>query len=108
MYRVIIIEVKMDRIEIINRISYFRAKAKLSQKALSLSIDMNAGYINRLECKQDFLPSLETLVKIIDVCNTTFEEFFYENVHNYANDSEIIAKLNLMSKDKRDALLKLL
>ncbi len=98
----------MNKTEIIDRISYFRAKAKLSQKALSLAVDMNAGYINRLECKKDFLPSMETLTKIIEVCGTTFEEFFYDNMQNYSNDKEIIAKLNLMSKDRRDALLKLL
>lgn len=98
----------MDRIEIISRISYFRAKVNLSQKALSLYVDMNAGYINRLESKKDFLPSLETLIKIIEACGTTFEEFFYSNVQNYPDDIEIINKLNLMSQDKREALLKLL
>ncbi len=38
----------MDKLEIIERIGYFRTKAKLSQKALSIDIDMNVGYINRL------------------------------------------------------------
>ena len=66
----------MDRLDIINRIGYFRTKAKLSQKSLSMDIDMNIGYINRLECKKDFLPSLEVLLKIIEVCGVTVEEFF--------------------------------
>ena len=52
----------MYKLEIIDRIGYFRTRAKLSQKALSINIDMNIGYINRLECKKDFLPSLEVLL----------------------------------------------
>ena len=54
----------MDKNEIISRIGYFRSKAKLSQKALSIEIDMNIGYINRLESKKDFSPSLDVLLKI--------------------------------------------
>lgn len=98
----------MDKLQIIERIGYFRNKAKLSQKALSIDIDMNIGYINRLECKKDFLPSLEVLLKIIDVCGITPEEFFYDNVKNYEQDKQIFERLQMLSQDKRDALLNLL
>ena len=75
----------MDKNEIISRIGYFRTKAKLSQKALSIEIDMNIGYINRLESKKDFLPSLEVLQKIISACGVTVEEFFYEDIDNHTD-----------------------
>lgn len=96
----------MDRTEIIERIGYFRTKAKLSQKALSIDIGMNIGYINRLESKKDFLPSLEVLLKIIEVCGITEEEFFYSNIHSYENDKLLIDKLSKLSNDKKEALLK--
>ena len=64
----------MDKKEIIARAGYFRTKAGLSQKALSMDIEMNWGYINRLESKKDFLPSLETLLRIIEACGITEEE----------------------------------
>lgn len=98
----------MDKLEIIERIGYFRTKAKLSQKALSIDIDMNVGYINRLECKKDFLPSLEVLLKIIEVCGVTVEEFFYSDIENYEQDKQILNKLKDLSRDKREALLNLL
>lgn len=98
----------MDGKEIISRIGYFRTKAKLSQKALSIDIDMNIGYINRLESKKDFLPSLEVLLKIIKACNTTTEEFFYSDIQNYKEDIKILCKLKELPIDKREALLKLL
>lgn len=94
--------------EIIARIGYFRTKAKLSQKALSIDIDMNIGYINRLESKRDFLPSLEVLLKIIEACHVTEEEFFYSDVPNYEEDKKILNKLKELPVEKREALLRLL
>ncbi len=98
----------MNGKEIIERIGYFRTKAKLSQKALSSDIDMNIGYINRLESKKDFLPSLDVLLKIIDACGITVEEFFYSDIKNYEEDKQILCKLKELPLDKREALLKLL
>lgn len=98
----------MDGQEIISRIGYFRTKAKLSQKSLSIDIDMNIGYINRLESKKDFLPSLEVLLKIISACGITVEEFFYSDIHNYEEDKRILCKLKELPSEKREALLKLL
>ena len=98
----------MDKMDIIERVGYFRTKAKLSQKALSIDIDMNIGYINRLECKKDFLPSVEVLLKIIEACGITVEEFFYDDYQNYEQDKESLAKLKDLPRDKREALLNLL
>ncbi len=98
----------MDGQEIIARIGYFRTKAKLSQKALSMDIDMNISYINRLESKKDFLPSVEVLLRIIDACGISAEEFFYSDIPNYEEDKRILSKLKELPCDKREALLKLL
>lgn len=98
----------MDGQEIISRIGYFRTKAKLSQKALSMDIDMNIGYINRLESKRDFLPSVEVLLKIIEACGITEEEFFYSDIQNYEEDKRILYKIKELPLEKREALLKLL
>ena len=59
----------MNRDDIINKISLARSNAKLSARALSQIIDMNENYINRLENKRDFLPSLEVFIKIVEACN---------------------------------------
>lgn len=98
----------MDKNDIIERIGYFRTKAKLSQKALSLDVDMNISYINRLECKKDFLPSMEVLLRIIESCGITEEEFFYSDIQNYEEDKEILDKIKQLPTEKRRALLKFL
>lgn len=98
----------MDRQEIINRISYFRTQANLSQRALSLDIFMNESYINKLECSKDCMPSLDTLLKIIEACGTTPEEFFYADLAHYKRDKEFIAKIQGVPDDRIDALIRLL
>lgn len=57
---------------------------------------------------KDFLPSLEVLLKIIEACNITVEEFFYQDVSNYKEDKVILNKIKELPSDKREALLKLL
>lgn len=95
----------MDKIEIINRIGYIRTRAKLTQKGLSRAIEMNDNYINRLESKKDFLPSLEVLLKIITVCNSTPEEFFYRDISAYERDCELSEKIKTLPADIKEFIL---
>ena len=97
--------VKIDNIWIINRISQVRTQANLSARALSQAIDLNEGYINRLESKKDFLPSVEVLLKIVEACSISMEEFFYHNGRDYKNDMRIMELLDGMSHDKKEAML---
>lgn len=98
----------MDREEIINKISQARNNANLSARALSQLIDMNENYINRLENKRDFLPSLEVFLKIIEACNLTPDQFFYYDMKAYNKDIEIIKLLRNTSEDKKNAIIALL
>ena len=95
----------MDKKDIINRIGYIRVRAKLTQKALSCAVEMNPNYINRLESKKDFLPSLEVLLKIIEVCGSTPEEFFYRDITAYEQDKQLADKINSLPQDVRDFVL---
>lgn len=95
----------MDRTEIVNRIGYIRVRAKLTQKAMSYAIGMNPSYINRLESKKDFLPSLEVLLKIIKVCGSSEEEFFSQDITEYERDKELREKIKLLPDDIKDWIL---
>ena len=95
----------MDKTEIIERIGYIRVKGKLTQKALSVAIGMNPAYINRLESKKDFLPSLDVLMKIIEECGSTPEEFFYHNISEYDRDKELIQTLKDLPEDIKSFIL---
>ncbi len=95
----------MEKTEIINRIGYIRVRAKLTQKALSAAIEMNPSYINRLESKKDFLPSLEVLLSIIKACGSSPEEFFYHDIAAYEKDKRLTEKLLAMPTDVREFVL---
>lgn len=95
----------MDKVEIINRIGYIRTRAKLTQKALSTAIEMNPNYINRLESKKDFLPSLEVLLNIIEACGSTPEEFFYHDISAYEQDVEFSEKISSLPDEVKEFVL---
>ena len=95
----------MDKAEIINRIGYIRVRAKLTQKALSAAIDMNPSYINRLESKMGFLPSVEVLMKIIEVCGSTPEEFFSRDISAYGQNKQLENKINALPTDVKEFIL---
>lgn len=95
----------MNKTEIISRIGYIRVRAKLTQKALSAAIDMNPNYINRLECQRDFLPSLEVLMKIIEVCGSSPEEFFYHDITAYKKEAELNEKLQSLPAETKNFVL---
>ncbi len=101
-------QLEKQKQDIIIRISRARTNANLSARALSQKIEMNDGYINRLESKKDFLPSVEVLLKIIDVCGLTIEEFFYDNYSSYKIDKEIIDLLKNTNEEKKQAILTIL
>ncbi len=95
----------MDKAEIINRIGYIRVRAKMTQKALSGAIEMNPSYINRLECQKDFLPSLEVLLRIIEVCGSSPEEFFYHDISAYERDKTVSDKIKSLPDDVKEFVL---
>lgn len=98
----------MEKNEIIERISQIRTNSHLSARALSQKIGMNAGYINRLESKKDFLPRLETLLDILDVCCVSVEQFFYGNFNDYEKDMQILSLVKKMESDKKELILELI
>lgn len=98
----------MDKKEIIDRISTARIKANLSARALSINAGLNYGYINRLESKKDFLPSMESFLSILDACDITLEEFFYYDMNTYEQDKEIINLLKNANAEKKNIVLEIL
>lgn len=75
----------MELNEIKKRITFIRKRAKLSARALSLAINKNASYVNLLEKSTDnsFEPSLSSLLKIINICGSSPEEFFAKEIEGY-------------------------
>jgi len=97
----------MEIKDVIARIGYFRNRANLSAKALSLSIDKNPAYINKME-RGEYEPSMRVVLDIIEACGTTPEEFFSENINSYKIDKETLTMIKKLSDNKKIALNELL
>ena len=94
--------------ELIERISMLRTSKKLSARELSLMIDKNESYINRMECLKNFEPSVSVISDICEACGITLEQFFYYDVNEYVKDKEIIDLLKNTSPQKKEAVIALL
>ena len=95
----------MTKIEVIDRIKELRFNANLSARELSLRVEKNEAYVNRLESKKSFEPSVSALLEMIAACGSTPAEFFYHNMSQYKIDQEIINKLNQLSIEKKSAVI---
>ena len=98
----------MDKEEFIFKLGTMRRNANLSARALSLKIDKNEGYMNRLESGKEFLPSMEVFFNLLDACGYTPEKFFYHDSNSFEQDMELLNKIKGLSEDKKQALLTLL
>ena len=99
----------MELNTLIDRIGYIRDRAKLSARKLSMEIGKNPGYIHMLETTKNFAPTFETLIDIIETCNSSTEEFFYYDIRAYKQDSQIIELLKTTrDEEKKSAIISLL
>lgn len=98
----------MNLIEIIERISAVRMKANLSARELSLRIGKNESYVNRLEYRKNFEPSISVISDIAEACGSSIEEMFYYDINQYSKDREIIAALKKCNEKKKQAIIDLL
>ncbi len=97
----------MDINEIIDRIGIIRTRAHLSARALSLAIGKNAGYIHLLETKRNFEPSLSTLLDILQACDCSPEEFFYNDLNKYKIDAKALDFFKTLSDNQKEAIMNL-
>lgn len=97
----------MNNKETALRISKLRTRKKFSARELSQMIDKSDNYINHLETNA-FNITLKTLYDILEACECSAEEFFYENFDDYKEDKEIIELLKKVDKNKKQAIISLL
>lgn len=98
----------MDLNEIIGRISQLRTKAGLSARELSLRIGKNEAYINRLEYRKNFEPSITVISEIAEACGSSLEEFFYYDMNQYKIDKQVIDLLKNTPELKKKAFIEIL
>ena len=97
----------MDIKQVTERIGYFRNKANMSARDLSLRIGKHEGYINKLESKDFNLP-VSVLLEIIDCFGISAEEFFADDYMNYGTKTKLYSLIDNLSKEKKESVISLL
>ena len=84
-----------------------RERAGLTARALSLRIHRAEGYVGKIENGTHF-PPIEDLEKMLEVCNSSFLELFWESHDSYKDDKIILELLKKISSKGKDPLISLL
>ena len=98
----------MDKDELIDRINELRTQTNISARELSLRIDKNESYINRLEYRKNFEPSISVITAICDACGISVEQFFYHDMDEYKTDKDILNLIKDASPEQKEAIRTLL
>lgn len=84
-----------------SRLTQLRIKKGVSARDMSLSIGLNAGYINNIETGKA-LPSMSGFFFICEYLNISPQEFFNYNNHQPEQLRELIGNLQLLSSKQLD------
>ena len=92
---------------LIDRLGQMRTRAKLSGRELSGRLGNSDAYIAKFENGDFNIPS-EMLLEAIEICGSSPEEFFYDDLANYAEHKQIIEKYKALSDESKITLINLL
>ena len=100
-------EMTERRKNLINRVGYFRTKARLSARDLSLRMGKSPGYITKFEAGGINLP-MDVLFDIMEILGVSEEEFFSCDPEKYARDKKILMKYRNLSKENQDLVFNIM
>ena len=92
---------------LIDRLGIMRARAGLSARELSGRIGKCSTYIAKFDNGDLAMPS-EVLLDAIQVCGSTPEEFFFEDVVNYKEAKELFELYKTLSGENKARVIDLM
>ena len=93
--------------EVIDRVGYFRNKANLSMRELSLRLGMNAQFMKTIESRQIEL-KVKTLLDICDEVGISILDFFYLGKNYSSADKEMLGLFNSLSAENKNTIVELM
>lgn len=88
---------------LIDRLGYLRTRAGLSARELSQRLDKSIAYMAKFE-KGDFSIPTEILLDAIDICGSTAEEFFWEDIAKYKEQKELLSMYDKLSSESKQTI----
>lgn len=92
---------------LIDRLGYLRNRANLSARELSQRIDKSIAYMAKFE-NGDFNIPTEVLLDAIETCDSTPEEFFWEDIVKYKEQKEFLLTFEKLSNESKETIKSLM
>ena len=92
---------------LIDRLGYLRNRANLSARELSQRIDKSIAYMAKFD-NGDFSIPTEILLNAIETCESTPEEFFWEDIAKYKEQKELITTFEKLSDESKETIRNLM
>lgn len=92
---------------LIDRLGYLRNRANLSARELSQRIDKSIAYMAKFD-NGDFSIPTEVLLDAIETCESTPEEFFWEDIAKYKEQKELITTFEKLSDESKETIRNLM
>lgn len=92
---------------LIDRLGYLRARANLSARELSQRIDKSIAYMAKFD-NGDFSIPTEVLLEAIETCESTPEEFFWEDIAKDKEQKELITTFEKLSNESKETIKNLM
>lgn len=92
---------------LIDRLGYLRNRANLSARELSQRIDKSIAYMAKFD-NGDFSIPTEILLDAIETCESTPEEFFWEDIAKYKEQKELITTFEKLSDESKETIRNLM
>ena len=93
-------EISKNRQFLINRLGFIRNRANLSARELSLRLGFSVAYIAKFE-NGDFSIPAEVLLDAIEICGSSNEEFFAEDIFEYNKTKDAIKSFSKLSDESK-------
>ena len=93
--------------EVINRVGYFRTKANLSMREVSMQLGYNPQFMLTIENKTIEL-KVKTLLEFFDIVGITPQDFFYLGKEYNKEDKNVLELYNNLSYDNKQTILDLM
>ena len=92
---------------LIDRLGYIRTRANLSARELSQRMDKSIAYIAKFD-NGDFNIPTEALIEAIEVCGSTPEEYFWQDITKYKEQKELINTFDKLSNESKETIKNLM
>lgn len=96
-----------DRKFLVERFGFFRSRAKLSARDLSLRMGRSEGYIAKFEKGGLNIPS-EVLLDALKILNVTPQQFFCKDPNKFDEEMLVLERFEQLSSQKKEVVLKML